>query len=171
MRLFFALWPDPAVQHALGEWARACHRMCGGRSPATDRLHMTIAFLGEVDATRYASVVRIGGAVGAAAFDFVLDRIAYWRRTGIVYAAPSVVPAALSALATDLTERLASAGFPADERPFAPHVTLLRDAKRAFRGAAFAPLAWKIAALSLVETTRADGKPVYRVLESWTLAG
>ena len=171
MRLFYALWPQPAVQATLGEWARACHPICGGRTVATDKLHVTLAFLGEVAEAHYAAVVDIGASIRAAQFELVFDGVGYWRSSRIVYAAPSTAPQTLSVLASALSERLSAAGLRTDKRPFAAHVTLLRDARRPPGGAAFAPVIWGVGALNLVETTRHDGKPTYRVRESWTLAG
>ena len=170
MRLFYAIWPDVAVQQALAERAHECRRICGGRSIPAERLHVTVAFLGEVTDELFPPLLEVGGSLGASGCDLVLDELAYWRQSRVVYAAPSRIPAALSALASTLNERLARAGLCVEERPFAPHVTLLRDAKRAPRGVAFAPLAWRAQALSLVETLRRDGKHAYRTRASWTLA-
>jgi len=170
MRLFYAIWPDVAVQQALAERAHECQRTCGGRSIPAEKLHATVAFLGEVTDERYPSLLAIGGSLGASGCELVLDELAYWRRSRVVYAAPSRIPATLSALASTLGERLAGAGLCVEKHPFAPHVTLLRDAKRAPRAVAFAPITWRARALSLVETLRRDGKHAYRTRASWTLA-
>jgi 2'-5' RNA ligase len=69
-----------------------------------------------------------------------------------------------------LTERIAGAGLPIERRAFLPHVTLLRDAKRAPPQVQVAPLVWQVGALHLVETIRREGKLAYRVRESWTLS-
>lgn len=169
-RLFFALWPSPGVQQALSRQAQACRRECGGRSPGTERLHLTLAFLGDVERARHPLLAAIGGSLAAPAFDLVIDRIEYWRHNRIVYAAPSRVPDALPALVLALRQRLAVAGWPAEERSFAPHVTLVRDAQRAPASVAFAPLVWPVDTIRLVETIREDGKAAYRMLQSWTLA-
>ena len=170
MRLFYALWPDATVQATLGQWARACHGICGGRRVATEKLHVTVAFLGEVADDRYATLIDSAASIGAAGFELVFDRVAQWRHSRIVYAAPGVVPAALATLACDLSERLSAAGLRTEERPFAPHVTLVRDARRPPSGVEFASVVWRVRALSLVETILQDGKPAYRLRESWTLA-
>ena len=135
-----------------------------------EKLHVTVAFLGEVADDRYASLLEIGGSIGGAGFELAFDRVAYWRRSGIVYASPSHIPERLSDLARVLTQRLAAARLRIEARPFVPHVTLLRDARRAPRATGFEPVRWRIEALSLIETLREDGKPAYRVRESWTLA-
>jgi RNA 2',3'-cyclic 3'-phosphodiesterase len=172
MRLFYALWPDPTIQRALAEWARSCHGLCGGRAIPAEKLHVTVAFIGEVRVECFPQLIDIGGAAAAsvAACDLTFDRIAYWRHNRIVYAAADAIPAALATLACRLNERLADAGLPHERRPFIPHVTLLRDARRAPGTAQIDPLAWRVRALQLVETIRPQGKHGYHVRESWTLA-
>ena len=169
MRLFYALWPDAAVQATLGQWAHACRDICGGRSVATEKLHVTVAFLGEVADDRYATLIDIAASLDAEGFELVFDHVAHWRHSRIVYAASRVVPAALSTLACNLTQRLSLADLRTEKRPFAPHVTLLRDARRPPRGVEFASVVWQVHALGLVETILQDGKPAYRLRESWTL--
>ena len=137
---------------------------------AAEKLHITVAFLGEVADDRYSSLIEIGGSIDGAGFELVFDRVAYWRRSGIVYAFPSHIPDPLCNLALALAQRLAAAGLRIEARPFVPHVTLLRDARRAPRATGFEPVSWRTEALSLVETLLQDGKHAYRVRESWTLA-
>ena len=169
MRLFYALWPEAVVQQTLGAWAGECRGACGGRRIPAEKMHVTVAFLGEVASERYSILTAIGHALRTEAFDLVFDRVAYWRNSRIVYAAPSRVPNALAGLADNLKARLAAAGFETDDRPFAPHVTLLREAARAPREVSVAALAWQVGALTLVETLREDGKLAYRIRERWTL--
>lgn len=169
MRLFFALWPDVAVQRALARWARSCHAICGGRCPGPDRLHVTLAFLGEIDAERYQALLEIADSVCGPGFELTLDRIDYWRRNRIVCASASRVPERLAELARFLVTRLGRAGFRLDARDYTPHVTLLRDAQRAPDWQEMAPLTWTVSTMSLVETLRANRKLAYRQLQCWTL--
>jgi 2'-5' RNA ligase len=170
MRLFFALWPDVAVQRALAGWARSCHATCGGRCPGPDKLHVTLAFLGEIETERYRTLLEIADSVRGPGFELTLDRIDYWRRNRIVCAGASRVPERLAELARCLVTRLGMAGLRLDARDFVPHVTLLRDAKRTPDWPEMAPLTWTVSTMSLVETLRANGKIAYRQLQRWTLS-
>ena len=49
-RVFFALWPDDATRAAISRATREAVRTSGGRPIAKERLHVTIAFLGELTA-------------------------------------------------------------------------------------------------------------------------
>jgi 2'-5' RNA ligase len=168
MRCFFALWPVSALQHALSHWGVLCQRVSGGRSVPAERLHLTLAFLGEVEPDRYRLLLTAADAVRCAAFDLCLDRVAYWRNSRVVFATADAVPPVLSDLAARLGEQLAKAGFPIERREFVPHVTLIRDARRAPVGVEVAPLVWSADALALVETLRGERKLSYRILQRWT---
>ena len=112
MRLFFALWPPPETAQALARWAGALQ----GKPTAAEKIHLTLAFLGEAEA---AAAEAAGRAASAPAFDLPIETAGYWRHNRIVWAGPTDTPSALG----DLVRQLK-----VEERPFAAHVTLLRKA-------------------------------------------
>jgi 2'-5' RNA ligase len=124
LRLFFALWPDPATaarfEHA-GGFARA-----SGRRPALADLHVTLCFLGAVDETAVPALAACAAAIDVAAFELEFDGLEYWRRSRVLAATCSRTPPAAHALAQALGAAARSVGLAPDERPLLPHVTLLR---------------------------------------------
>src|SRR3546814_10607201 len=65
-RLFFALWPGPALAATLAHWAAQAQAACGGRAMRPDTLHLTLAFLGarsEEHTSELQSLMRISYAV------------------------------------------------------------------------------------------------------------
>lgn len=169
MRLFFALWPDDGVRDALALVAAACRTHCRGRPIPAHNLHATLAFLGEVESSRLPELTGLAERITADPFDVVLDRLGYFRRSRIVYAAPSLVPPALSAVAADFASALAATGFRTEGRVYAPHVTLLRDARAAPLGTAIEPLLWRVRHIVLVESVRRRDGPVYMPLHRFIL--
>jgi 2'-5' RNA ligase len=169
MRLFFALWPDTALRRALGAWVERLHPACGGRATPMANLHATLAFLGEVAPQAGEALTALLPPSGCGAFELVLDRVGYWRHNRIVYAAPSTQPACLDALAQNLARALRAQGLRCEERPYAAHVTLLRDARDP-GVQAIEPLTWRVREIALVESLRAGPRLVYRPLRRWTLA-
>ena len=66
-RLFVALWPDAKVRHELTMLqARPEIRAAGGRTVPAKNIHMTLRFLGDVDASQQ-------GALEARLAEFVLS--------------------------------------------------------------------------------------------------
>ena len=169
MRLFFALWPDERVRAELSRWSERCRPVCGGRPTRVANLHATLAFLGDVDPARLPALVRIGTRSRSAAFELCLDRVAYWPRNRIVHAGASQPPQALGALARSLNMHLGEAGQRVDQRPYALHLTLLRDAHAPPDIRVIEPVLWRVSHMVLVESVRADGGQVYRPLHRFML--
>jgi 2'-5' RNA ligase len=161
MRLFFALWPPRETALALERWARALE---GRRTPA-DNIHLTLAFLGEVDEAKAAQAAR---RVQSAAFHLPLEAPGYWGHNKIVWAGPRQVPGELARLAEALQLELYKEGFILERRPFAAHVTLLRKAP-AQPLPAVPPLEWPVQEFHLVSSSLAAAGSSYRTLERFAL--
>src|SRR5690606_31860920 len=84
-RLFFALWPGPALAATLADWAAQAQAACGGRAMRPDTLHLTLAFLGAVDAERAAALAAATARQRAEPGSFSLDRYGTFARQGIVW--------------------------------------------------------------------------------------
>lgn len=126
-RLFFALWPDAAAARLLDEAGRGAQEICGGRRMRGETLHLTLAFLGEIAAERIALLHEVAAAIRVPGFTLKLDKLGCWRH--IVWAGCEKTPPALTDLAGRLHESLRAAGFSLEDRPFAAHLTLLRNAR------------------------------------------
>ena len=164
-RLFYALWPDPPAQRALAELARSMAEASGGRAVPTEKIHLTLAFLGEVDAGRLAEAEQRIADVAAEPFRLTLDRLGSFRGVRVGWAGASDPPPALCTLAANLTARLRERGFKLEERAFAPHVTLVRRIQRRIEPAAIGAISWNVEAFALVES-RAGA---YETRKAWML--
>src|SRR5512133_122938 len=130
LRLFFALWPDSDVRAALALLTAQLASECGGRAMAAQNLHATLAFLGNVPQDRMESFVALADGVVGEPFELQLDTVGYWRHNRIVWAGARSVPPALNALAAQMKRGIEALAWPVDDRAYAAHVTLLRDARR-----------------------------------------
>jgi 2'-5' RNA ligase len=169
-RLFFAVWPTPEVQHALGQIARRAQRECGGRAVPPSNIHLTLVFLGDLPRERLATLESIALTVRGQRFELTVDRLEFWRHNRILWAGTRDIPEALQALAARLQDALANADFRLDRRPYVPHVTLLRNARRAPAEDRCPDVAWPVESFALIESTPRERGRVYRVLRSWALA-
>ena len=166
-RLFFALWPDAEEARALGALALALAAESGGRPVPVGKIHLTLAFLGPVaDAQRPAALAAASG-LRASAFTLELDQVGAFRRAGVAWAGMSSPPARLLRLQARLADRLRAGGFPLDERPFAPHLTLARRTMRPVGRRAIAPVAWTAKRFTLVRSETGTGR--YVVEREWAL--
>lgn len=130
LQLFFGLFPDAAAREALAGIARATRRDTGGRSPRAERIHLTLLYLGNAPRGRLDELVSLATGVRLPPFELCLDNLEYWKKNGIVCATPDD-PVAVTRLAQTLVRHVTPGGFKSVRERFKPHVTLVRDAKRA----------------------------------------
>ncbi len=127
-RVFFALWPSPALASALADVAIAAAQRYGGRSSRPDTIHLTLAFLGEVPEAALPRLCALAAELEAPPFELVIDRLGFWPHNHLLWAGCSTTPAPLEDMVLALQKNLIAAGFTPDraDRPFTPHLTLLR---------------------------------------------
>jgi RNA 2',3'-cyclic 3'-phosphodiesterase len=169
-RCFFAVWPDAAAVDKLHRVASSAHQRCGGRIMYRDTLHLTLAFLGDIPVARVAEAKRVADRTAAEPFDLTIDRLGYWRHNRILWAG-GAVPPRLTFMADALAEGLRAAGFTLDIRPFAPHVTLLRDADCAETPDLPKPINWPVREFVLAESYRGREGARYEAIGRWPLIG
>jgi 2'-5' RNA ligase len=167
-RLFFALWPGEEQRSRLLAVLSALPRH-HGREPHPDDLHITLAFLGDLDPERRACAERAADAVRCKAFSLLLDRVGYWARPRILWCGASDCPEPLLRLLGDLNRGLRACGLVPDSRPFVPHVTLARKASPIDPRPVDPPLLWPVDAFALV-VSRLGERPSYQVLRRWPLS-
>lgn len=148
-KLFFALWPDEAARAALAR----LRPLAPGRPIAPEKLHLTLAFLGQQPSTALPVLLGILGRLAAPELPLRIDCLGYFARPRIAWAGMTRPPAALAALQAALMAELEAAGFPpATHGEFKPHVTLAREAGTAPADAAFEAVDWRVREVALVES-------------------
>ena len=155
-RLFVALWPDDAIGLELARRRDAWSWPRSASPVKTDRLHVTLHFLGDVKRELIAELSD-ALAVPFAPFALELGQAKLWPH-GIAVLDPVVVPAALMHLHARLEKALAGSGIATDARAYRPHVTLARRAGGTMPPADAAPLRWQVGGYRLMESRPgADG--------------
>lgn len=172
VRLFFALWPNAKVRRALDQAGRKLHAACGGRRMQAPNVHLTLVFLGNVAVARLDELRAVAGRVSGPSFSMMLDRLGWWRHNRVAWAAPQETPEALQGLVSQLQDGLRNAGIDFDDRPiFAPHITLLRNARcNEVEMPPLAPLEWTADEFVLVKSATTDAGAAYEVIGRWGLA-
>jgi 2'-5' RNA ligase len=169
-RLFFALWPADAVRDKLDRLARDAHRAGGGRVMRRENLHQTLVFIGNVAAARIAELEMAAGRVVATTFTLEFGVTDYWRHNRIIWAGPLALPEPLAQLVNALERELERGGFDFDRRPYAAHVTLVRDV-RAPVAVPVSAFNWPVREFVLAESARGASGVEYRAVARWPLAG
>lgn len=170
VRVFFALVPGDAVRGQFLALARDVGRRARGRAVSGEHVHLTLAFVGDVRESDIPALVAIGDRMPRVGAVLQFDTFGAWRASGVAWIAPSEVPAPLGTLQAALREALVAAGFPVDERPFRPHVTLARRCVQPQPRGASAPVRWPVDRLCLIGSQLRPEGPAYTELAGWSLA-
>ncbi len=169
-RLFFALWPGEATRRALYRETRAVVRHCGGRPVATDQLHLTLLFLGQVPGEAVGAVTTAAVALDCPGFTLVFDRYGWFESAQVLWLGCSAPPAPLPTLAAGLARQVrAVTGLVPDPKPFQPHVTLARKVRNPPQFPPPRPVAWPVDGFALVESVTAPEGARYTVLETFPI--
>ncbi len=166
-RLFFALWPGEQERNrlikALPEWVAA------GRMIPPENLHVTLAFLGDLDAEQAASARSVAEGVSASAFSLDFTVLQFWPRARTRVLVPEYVPEAARALRGELARGLREAGVPFDARIWHPHLTVARKARPADE-VAMEPVQVGFSEFLLVRSYTEPTGAVYESVARWALA-
>ena len=101
-RLFFALWPDYTTREKLAAVADRLAPDCG-RKVSKQNLHITLAFLGNVEDSCLHGLLAGVAGIHADNFSLRLDTIGCWKRPRLLWLAPSTIPAAVSRLVSTVS--------------------------------------------------------------------
>ncbi len=182
MRLFFAVELPDEVQRTLGR-LRPDSLQPGARDyrwVEPSLLHVTLAFLGEQpeDALERLRHLGVAATNGHHPLDLSLAEAGSFgpsRAPRVLWAGLGGDLPALATIQTTLGEGLRSGGFPVDDRPFAPHVTLARRRQEARGPLRFEwpprvpPLPFQVDAIALVLSQLGPKGPTHTALEHFAL--
>ena len=167
-RLFFALWPETAQCRALTRIQSALAGG-GGRCLSPQDLHLTLVFLGALEATARACAERAAEQVRGSPFDLALHRIGCFPRARVRWCGVDPCPPPLARLVADLENRLAACGLASEPRPYRPHLTLVRRAPPLETRFLARPISWPVTEFVLA-SRQERAPPWYRILRRWPLA-
>lgn len=171
-RLFFALWPDAATRRALAAAIAPLTARFGERMVPLANVHVTLAFLGNVAVGDLPRIEAAAQRLNAPSLVIDFDRLGLWRKPQVIVALASDPPVQAAACARALWEQVAPIGLVPDERPYAPHVTLVRKVGRLPAGGLpelAGPIRWEASDFVLVDSVTAPAGPEYRVISRWPL--
>lgn len=170
MRLFYAILLSEEVLDALTDaQERLRAETVGGRLSRRENLHLTLSFLGETE--RLDAAKRAGEGLRSKPFSLSLRGAGSFRSgDSELFWAGAELSEPLRALQKELAGRLRAEGFVLDEKPFRPHLTLMRQAipvpsfdRKAF-AASIPQLSMRVENVSLMCSERVKGVLTYTEL-------
>jgi 2'-5' RNA ligase len=167
-RLFLALLPSHDAQLAIQTIFK--HLQLSSLRPyQISNLHVTLVFLGNVDAATELSIRQAMSEVVSLGFTVEFDGLSYWRKPGVLCLTCSQqVPELLMELRRELNVIAQSFGLETDPRPFQPHITIARKV-RFNPKLSIEKIIWNPYEFYLVESVACDQGVEYRILDCWPL--
>jgi 2'-5' RNA ligase len=163
MRCFIAAWPSDDTRSALHRLIVGLKdRVPHGRAMQARNLHLTLAFIGELEPERAQALGRGCDELADDVFEWTIDTVGSFPRARVAWAG-GPVDRRLADCVAHARGRLDELGITYDPRPFVPHVTLYRDARRFEAGGPLEPpLRWSTDHVALYAAERDRDGPLYR---------
>lgn len=171
-RLFFALWPNDVTLWQLLETKKRLETL-RAHWVTPEKLHLTLVFLGEVEAARISDLTAAAEEIDCPAFQLHFDRLELWQKTQLLCMTPRDPPESVFSLVAALQRMLKHKGFKQDNRRYRPHLTLARRVRARIlpEDAAVEPVDWRAESFCLVESQPDAGGSRYAVRQAWPLRG
>jgi RNA 2',3'-cyclic 3'-phosphodiesterase len=168
-RLFFALWPPLELSRELFRLGSKVLHGGAGRRVVAENIHLTLAFLGSVNATFRECAEQTASNVQVDAFSLDLEWVGCWPKSGILWVGPELTPKTLWQLVEQLNSGLAGCGHEAEKRPYAAHLTLARNARPCLPAHNIDAHRWEIDRFCLVQSHTLREGARYEILREWKL--
>lgn len=163
-RLFFALWPE---QTARQQCSAIIAKLKGAGKPVTaTNLHVTLLFLGHITSEQQAAVTQDAARIPASLTSLTFDRLSFWRKPAVQCLTANSVDRNVTLLNENLTAIAKRHGIAVDDRPFTPHVTLMKKSRSPI-DITFNPIIWQSKGFCLVESCPGIDVVNYRILKRW----
>jgi 2'-5' RNA ligase len=190
VRLFLAVDPDLPARTALERELITLRRHLTAWDPCVrwthpDALHLTVRFLGEVSGQRLAGLTAaLGSTLPLAPFQIQTKAAGTFASRGQVrtlWLAVGLGRDGLTSVHDEIAHRLRAAGWPDEERPFVPHLTIGRVRDRYGRKTAglaeavtalpLRSVAWRVDRVVLYSSDLSGRRPVYEAQHTMMLRG
>jgi 2'-5' RNA ligase len=164
-RLFFALWPDDRQRDRLRDLIGPLAKLVEGRAVSRGNWHVTTVFIGTFPAAGLPDLQARAAQIAVEPFRLRFDRVEFWPRPRVASLVAAVVPPELQQLVDAQSSLLEDLGVKVEDRPYRPHMTLVRRARpfETQRLAQPADIEWS--SCELVESVSQPGGVTYRPLK------
>lgn len=168
IRLFFALWPTEPVRQSILRSQQQAAQLHQGRCLRKGNLHLTLVFLGTIPNQYLSSLLAMAETIRGNVFNLTLDHAGLFSKPRCLWLGCAEKPAALMALAAQLARGVKACGLTIDERPYNPHVTIMRKVT-ALTDFQVAPIFWPVNEFCLVKSEPVSDGVEYSVVQRWPL--
>lgn len=164
-RLFFALWPNSETRKKIGGINQSINSE-GLKRVKSDNLHVTLIFLGNIDAELETMIRQSIKNMSVQPFTLYFDKLAFWRKPRLLCLTTSQYDQQLAILVDNLRKELEQCGVAVEDRVYKPHISLARKARRLI-DIDVQTIEWSVQSFCLVESISTAEGVHYQVLQRW----
>ena len=164
-RLFFALWPSKDCRKQLDRFNQSINSE-ELKKVKSDNLHVTLVYLGNVDAQTEALIRQEVEHIKAKPFVLQFEQLAFWKKPRILCLLTQQYDPQILLLVNALKSIVQQYGIKVENRPYKPHITLARKARKPLEINVQA-IEWPADSFCLVESVSTPEGVHYQVLQSW----
>jgi len=164
-RLFFALWPNNETRKQIDTFNKSI-KSDNLKKVQRDNLHITLVFLGNVDAKAEATLRQTVESISLQPFVLQFDQLNYWQKPRILCLATQRYDPQLSILVNALKKTAEQCDIKTEKRPYQPHITLARKARTMIK-IETPCIEWQAQSFCLVESRSTVNGVHYQVLQNW----
>lgn len=125
MRCFLGLDLDGKSKLAIEQWREKALPHFAHPVPVAN-FHITSVFLGQIDNAQLDELTRAIDDCSFSPFSITLNKLGYWSKPRILWLGSESIPEQSIELASSLSSIAKQSNIPIQERPYIPHVTLVR---------------------------------------------
>lgn len=171
LRLFFALWPDDPVRQQIAALQSKVAFQASGQRVKTQNLHLTLQFIGNVEAAKAGCLVEAAARLSCAPFKLQLDALGSFSTQKIIWLGASRWPHALYSLHESLAAVVDGCGCNVESRQYRPHVSLHRGgALSAGHDVDLSVIDWHVDSFTLFSSSLQQSGAVYREIAAFQLS-
>ncbi|MCW9056052.1 MAG: RNA 2',3'-cyclic phosphodiesterase, partial [Gammaproteobacteria bacterium] len=132
-----------------------------------ENLHITLHFIGNVSEEKLDCLDRVAQTVKVEPFELILGQYGHFYKAKIFWMGCLEVPQQLNKLYETLGGALSNCDYKIDQRPFVPHVTLMRKLIKPGELEDFKSINWKVNDFVLVESVSVERGVKYKVIKRY----
>lgn len=161
MRLFIGIKLDTKAIKKIDSYMNYLYQTgVRGTYTKTNNIHLTLEFLGEVDKDKVSKLLDIINSVDISKLEYLeIDRTKMLKSIIVLNVLKSDI---LLEVQKDLHLKLKVNGFNLQERPYSPHITLVREASKSFEENI--KVVSVVSKITLFESVRINNSLVYKEL-------
>ncbi|MGL6314862.1 RNA 2',3'-cyclic phosphodiesterase [Vibrio sp. WXL103] len=168
MRLFYALTFSGETKQMITQYQqRLKHQGIGGNYTALDKLHITLAFIGQTTPHQTSQLIDNLHLMRPFSLSLVIDHfgVFHHKRAPLIWLGtqPNL---ALKQFQHELCQTLAKQHFPVGQHQYIAHITLVRRATSVPSNLSLIAQTLPVESVALMESLPTEGRITYRIIES-----